>query len=306
MTLELELHQLVLSYAQLRIARPRAQARLMVSLAREGQKTPVLAVPHSAENGRYVLIDGYLRTGALRELARDTVQTVVLSLSEPNALLWHQTQESKQRRSALEEAWFLRALIETHGMSQVELARKLCRTKSWISRRLSLCTILPEEVQNLVRDGRLCGYAAGRYLVPLARTNTESRKTLAKNMAAHELSTREIKRLYIAWKAGTAETRRRIEARPDLFSKAADELESMRPRPSGQHSDEPRATGATSLTEELVADLSRLASLCNRIRRKLGSEPRAEPLPESLDQAWRRTWNAIQSLAKNLETYAGQ
>ena len=304
--LELELHQLLLEYAKLRIARPRAQARLLVSLAREGQTTPVLAVPRSPEDGHYVLIDGYLRIGALRELKRDTVQVLVLSLSEPNALLWHQQQESKGRRSALEDAWFLQALIETHGMSQADLARKLSCTKSWISRRLSLITILPEDVQALVRDGRLCAYAAGRYLVPLARANTESCKKLAENAARHELSTREIKRLYIAWKAGTAETRQRIESRPDLFLKAADELESTQPGRPDRRRDETRATGAMSLTQELLADLDNLATLCNRLCKKLVFEPRTAPLPESINQAWSRTWRSIESLARNLEDHAEQ
>lgn len=309
MLLQLELHQLSLSYAGLRIARPQAEAQLMVSMAREGQTTPVLAVPKTPEGDRYVLIDGYLRIGALRHLKRDTVQAAVLSLSERNALLWHRQQESKRRRSALEEAWFLQALIETHGMSQGELARKMCCTTSWVSRRLALITILPEEVQELVRKGRLCAYAAGRHLVPLARANTESCKKLAKNIATHKLSTRAIKRLYVAWKEGDAQTRERIEAQPDLFLKAADEVESTRPRRSrrgGQRCDETTTTGEMSLTDELLSDLDRLAILCNRIHKKLGTEPRAAPLPESIHQAWNRTWQTIQTLARNLENHDRQ
>lgn len=308
--LELELHQLVLKYAKLRIARPQAQARLMASLARAGQTTPVVAVPSSPESQakNYILIDGYLRVAALGELKQDTVQIVVLSLSEQDALLWQKQQESNRRRSILEDAWLLQTLIETHGMSQADLARKLSRPKSWISRRLSLITILPDRVQALVRDGRLCAYAAGRYLVPLARANAESCERLAENLAKLELSTREIRRLYIAWKAGNPETKRRIEARPGLFSRAAKEVESIRP-----HQPETRRNGemthtmsAMSLTQELLIDLDELACSCDRLRKKLEKPPYDVPLPEPIRHAWARTWGAIETLARNLENHAGQ
>jgi len=303
--LELELHQVVLKYAKLRIMRPRAQAHLMASLARQGQMTPVVVVPLSTTHS-YSLIDGYQRVAALHELKRDTVQAVVLSLSEREALVWHQRLESNRRRSALEEAWLLQTLLEVHGMSQIDLARKLSRPKSWISRRLSLITILPERVQELVRTGRICGYAAGRYLVPLARANAESCEILAENLAKEELSTRQIKRLYVAWKAGNVEVKRRIEVRPGLFSRADDEVASSKSLRAEKRREETIAVGTMSVTEELVAELDEISTLCTRLGIQLKNRPRGAALPEPIGQAWKRTRRAIQTLTSHLEDHAGQ
>ena len=50
-------------------------------------------------------------------------------------------------RSTLEEAWLLEHLAKDEGLSLEELGRRLCRTKSWVSRRLGLRKALWPEVQ---------------------------------------------------------------------------------------------------------------------------------------------------------------
>ena len=61
--------QIELRYAALRVIDSGRQARLVASLAREGQHSPVLAVVE--EDDRYVLIDGYRRVTAMTSLGRD-------------------------------------------------------------------------------------------------------------------------------------------------------------------------------------------------------------------------------------------
>ena len=57
--MELEFHQMAMRYEGLRVSMPGFQARLMASLAEEGQLNPVLVVEREDEGGGYVLIDGY-------------------------------------------------------------------------------------------------------------------------------------------------------------------------------------------------------------------------------------------------------
>lgn len=94
---------------------------------------------------QYVLIDGYRQVAALERLGQDTVLAVEASMSEYEALLWHHQQTRERSRTALEEAWLLRALCEQHGQSQAELSRRLGRPESWVSRRLALLTCCPRK-----------------------------------------------------------------------------------------------------------------------------------------------------------------
>jgi ParB/RepB/Spo0J family partition protein len=143
--MQIELSQLELTYAALRISQPAAQSQLIARLCAVGQQSPVVvvAVDPPAVPERFVLIDGYRRVEALRQLGNDTVEAVVLALPAADALLWHRRQDASRRRTALEDGWLLRELREQHGISGVEIARRLGRSSSWVSRRLSLVDTLP-------------------------------------------------------------------------------------------------------------------------------------------------------------------
>jgi len=85
--MQLEFHQLERRLEHLRAHRPERQQRLLASLAASGQQTPVIVIA-TDQPGRYLLIDGYRRVRALEQLGRDTVEAVVWSLSEADALFW--------------------------------------------------------------------------------------------------------------------------------------------------------------------------------------------------------------------------
>src|SRR5580700_6052347 len=84
--MRLEFHQLERRLEHLRVRRPERQRRLLASLAASGQQTPIIVVP-AEQPDRYLVIDGYQRVAALEQLGRDTVDAVVWSLSEAEALL---------------------------------------------------------------------------------------------------------------------------------------------------------------------------------------------------------------------------
>lgn len=220
--MELEFHQLSMKYSGLRICLKGMQSRLTASLASEGQLQPVLVVAAPCEEeAMYVLIDGYRRVAALRDLGRDTVESLVLPLEESAALIFRHCQESVHPRTALEDGWLLRELIELHGMSQAEISCCLQRSDSWVSRRLSLVRELPEAAQALVRQGDLCAYGAMKYLVPLARAKASACQELAHHLSGRRTSARDLEQLYASWKRGDPEQRRRVVSNPQLFLKAA-------------------------------------------------------------------------------------
>src|ERR1035437_7225679 len=84
--MRLEFHQLERRLEHLRVRRPERHRRLLALLAATGQPTPIVVVA-AEQPARYLVIDGYQRVAALQQLGRDTVEAVVWSLSEVEALL---------------------------------------------------------------------------------------------------------------------------------------------------------------------------------------------------------------------------
>jgi len=264
--MQIEWHQIELKYQRLRIVDARFQARLMASLVTDGQQRPVLMVesPETISEQRYVLIDGYVRVAALRRLGRDTVDATVLPTDEVEALFFAHRLDGQRTRSMLEQAWLLRELVEEHARTRAMLARELGRTMSWVSRRLALVRILPDEVQEAVRSGRIPAHAAMKCLVPLARANTAGAIQLARRLGKEPVTVRQIERLYGAWRAGDGEQRERILAEPRLFLKTIEELERHQAGDGISASGLPGAMGAKEHAQALLGQLRVIRAGCRR------------------------------------------
>jgi ParB family transcriptional regulator, chromosome partitioning protein len=85
--MQLEFHQLERRWEHLRVRRPERQRRLLASLAASGQQTPIVVVAPVNQADRYLVIDGYKRIAALEQLGRDTVEAVLWSMSEAEAVV---------------------------------------------------------------------------------------------------------------------------------------------------------------------------------------------------------------------------
>jgi len=277
--MEIEFHQLETKYAGLRIADAPRIARLVASLCAHGQQQPVLVVRGGRPADgleRYVLIDGYARVAALGELKRDSVQATVLALAEAEALLLAFRLERNRVRSAIEEAWLLRELIEGHAMAQRALGPLLGRSPSWVSRRLALIGVLPAGAEEAVRAGTLPAYAAMKYLVPLARANAAACTQLVTQLGRQRLSVRQLARLYAGWRAGTATQRQAIVERPWLYLDLDEKQDASAVPPDP----------GTEREQRLLRDLGVLAALCRRVREALRERETDLPWPTVLRYAW--------------------
>lgn len=277
--MELEFHQLDRKYAGLRIADAGRTARLVASLCAHGQQQPVLVVRGAADAGgieRYVLIDGYARVAALGELKRDMVEATVLELSEAHALLLAFRLERNRARSVIEEAWLVRELVQAHAITLGNLGAWLGRSASWVSRRLALVEVLPAAAEAAVRRGTVVAQAAMKCLVPLARANAAQCERLVANLGTRRLSVRQMARLYVGWRAGTAAQRAAIVARPLLYL----DLEEKQTAPPAP------ADPGTEREQRLVRDLGALAGICRRARQALRERETDLPWPAVLRYAW--------------------
>jgi ParB family chromosome partitioning protein len=227
--MQLEFHQLDRRWEHLRVRRPHLQRRLMASLAESGQQTPIVVVLSPGQRDRYLVIDGHKRIAALQQLGRDTVEATVWAMSEAEALLLDRSLRFSSQETALEQGWLLSEMEQRFGYGVDELARRFDRSVSWVSRRLALVELLPETIQQQVREGAIAAQLAMKYLAPVARVNVEDCERMAAAFVQHRCDTRQAGQLYAAWRDGSRVVRERILAEPELFWKTQRQPPSTRP-----------------------------------------------------------------------------
>lgn len=257
--MRLEFHQLDRRWEHLRVRHPARQRRLLASLADSGQQTPIVVVAAEGEAERYIVIDGYKRIAALELLGRDTVEAVVWPMSEAAAVLLDRSLRLSEHETALEVGWLLAEMEQRFGYSLEDLARRFDRSVSWVSRRLALVELLPEAIQQQVREGKITAQVAMKFLVPAARQSLEDCRRMAAIFAEHRCDTREAGQLYAAWRRGSAAIRQRILEDPALFFKTQRQ-EKAPPGPAA----------------ELIRDLEMIAAIVNRAHRRLAGAEAVE------------------------------
>src|SRR6202046_653805 len=217
--MQLEFHQLDRRWEHLRVRHAARRRRLLASRADSGQQTPVVVVAAEGQADRYVVIDGYKRIAALEQLGRDTVEAVVWPISEAAAVLLDRSMRVSEHETALEVGWLLAELEQRFGYGLDELARRFDRSVSWVSRRLALVEVLPEPIQQQVREGKILAQVAMKFLVPVVRQSLEDCQRMAAIFVEHHCDTREAGPLYAAGRQGPAAIRKRILEAPELFFK---------------------------------------------------------------------------------------
>lgn len=279
--MEIDLHQLDLRHRDLRIVDGDRRRRLIGSLAEIGQQVPVVVV---ADGDRFVLIDGYLRVDALARLQRDRAIATTWSVPELDALVHHR-HLAVARRTALEDAWLL-GWLRAHGLSMEQIARRLCRSKSWVSHRLGLLDALATAAQDRVRAGTVPPHGAMRYLVPFARANKAQCERMLAQLGDARVSDRELAALYAAWKRADRAGKQRIADDPLLFLKA---WAAMQAAPS----DDAEAAGS------LLKDLTTLAAIAWRASRRARDD--GGPPTTAVTRAHRAASEAFAALGATLE-----
>ena len=280
--MQLEFHQLDRRWEHLRVRQPHRQRRLIASLAESGQQTPIVVVLSADPGDRYLVIDGYKRIAALQQLGRDTVDATVWAMSEAEALLLDRTLRFSPQESALEQGWLLAEMEQRFGYGLDELARRFDRSVSWVSRRLALVELLPEAIQQQVREGLLGAQLAMKYLVPVARINVDDCERMAAAFVQHRCDTRQAGQLYAAWRDGSRVVRERILAEPELFLKTQRQPSAARP-------------AAVALERELEMAVA----ILHRASRRF-----ADALPEMDDRQQEQAQKRIESARRELDRMA--
>lgn len=195
-------------------------SELADSIRKVGVLQPVLVRPHG---DGYQIVAGERRWRAAREAGLENLPVRIINATETEALEIALI-ENLQREdlNAIEEARGYRRLLTDHQMTQSELADKVSKSRPAIANALRLLD-LPEEVQEMVYDGRL---TAGHARAVLAVPDEARRMALAAKVIEQGLSVRETENLARLYAAGQEERRPRA-AMPKSFKVVARQLRKL-------------------------------------------------------------------------------
>ena len=139
-----------------------------------------------------------------------------------------------------------------------------------MSRRLALVEVLPDAIQQQIREGKILAQVALKFLVPVARQTVGDCEQMAAIFIEHHCDTREAGQLHMAWRKGSPSIRKRILEAPELFFKTQRQLA------------EKVATGTGA---ELIRDLEIMAAVVNRAQRRLAGAAVTELVLNCINQS---------------------
>ena len=201
-----------------KLFKPDELAELADSIKQNGVLQPILV---RKKGDSYEIVAGERRYQAAREAGLEEVPVIIREISDDDvfklALI-----ENLQRSdlSPLEEASGYRQLIKEKGLTQEELAKILSKSRSTITNTLRLLD-LPEEVQELVDEGRL---TAGHARAILAVPSDEGRVALAHKVVSEHLSVRQTESLAATFSVSQDADRPRRTPLPQSFKRAARQM----------------------------------------------------------------------------------
>ena len=218
---QIEIAHLDLKYSHTRIRNSNAAVRMSESMERFGQISPVIVVP--AKPFGFTLMDGYIRIGALKRCAKDTVKAQVWQCSEQDAMLQVLARTQDRKWEVFEQAVLIQELKIHFQFSHAKIAGFLGKAKSFVTRRLALLDSLDDKMREHIRTGALSVWSATRVLVPLARANPEHAAMLTENLAKEAISTRKLATVFKHYQKSNKKVRMEIVSRPHLFLKVLEE-----------------------------------------------------------------------------------
>jgi ParB family chromosome partitioning protein len=186
-----------------------ALAELQASIRENGLLQPLVVRP-SGRN--FELVAGERRLRALAGLERSSAPVIVRELSDEQMLLLALVENlQREQLNAIEEAVAYQQLIDGFGLTQVQVAERVGRSRSTVANSLRLLT-LPQEVQQMLGRGEL---SAGHARAVLSLEAETERLRLAKEIVKGGLSVREAEHRARGDAARETASRTSAEKRPE-------------------------------------------------------------------------------------------
>ena len=155
---------------------------LAQSISAQGVLQPLVVRKHPKFPNQYELVAGERRWRALKQIDVAQVPVVLRNVSD-NEILEVSLLENIQRENltVIEEAQSYQDLLQIHGYTQEELAKKIGRDRSTIANMLRLLQ-LPSALKNDLETGRISsGHARSILSLPNEGVQLEMRQRLLRN-----------------------------------------------------------------------------------------------------------------------------
>ena len=191
---------------------------LSESIKTQGVVQPIVVTPKG--DGHYTIIAGERRWRASKRAGLKVVPVVVREVSDDQKLLEMALVENIQRAdlNPVEEAEAYRSLGENFELSQEEIAKRVGKGRTTITNFLRLLR-LPQEVQDLLREGRL---TAGQARPLLSFGDARKQVELAERAVAEGLTARDLESLAAEPKeAPDSEKPKKAKEEPDVHTREA-------------------------------------------------------------------------------------
>ena len=169
---------------------PEGIASLAESIRRDGLLSPVLVRRIGLE--KYELIAGERRLRAVKILGRMQIEAIVVAAFDCDSAVLALI-ENLQRKdiSYLEEARACREILDIHGMTQDELARRLGKSPSTLANRLRLLNLSPAVLEFLAKNPLSERHARALLSIPDPDMQLNlAREALARRMTVKQLEER--------------------------------------------------------------------------------------------------------------------
>ncbi len=232
-----------------------ALSELADSIAQHGLIQPIVVKPNL--DGRYSIIAGERRWRASR-MAGLTEVPVVIKEADEQTLMEIALIENLQREdlNAVEEALGYRSLIDTYGLTQEEVAKKMGKSRSAVTNALRLLALNDNELEALRRGSISAGHA--RALLSCDDEATRAKMLIA---AADGASVRELEKTAADAKKAKSAAKTALQKKPTFYSEVELSLKNEMRRKVHIN---PSGNGKGTLTIEFFSD-DELAEFAKRL-----------------------------------------
>lgn len=232
-----------------------ALSELADSIAQHGLIQPIVVKPNL--DGRYSIIAGERRWRASR-MAGLTEVPVVIKEADEQTLMEIALIENLQREdlNAVEEALGYRSLIDTYGLTQEEVAKKMGKSRSAVTNALRLLALNDNELEALRRGSISAGHA--RALLSCDDEATRAKMLIA---AADGASVRELEKTAADAKKAKSAAKAAPQKKPTFYSEVELSLKNEMRRKVHIN---PSGNGKGALTIEFFSD-DELAEFAKRL-----------------------------------------
>ena len=173
-----------------KIFEEQALAELSASIKEHGVLQPLLVRPMA--DGSYRLVAGVRIYRAARMAGVTEVPVTIREMTDEEESIFALIENlHREDLNAIEEAQGIKTLIDTFGFTQEEAAQKVGKSRTAVTNSLRLLN-LPEDISNLVRDGKI---SMGHARALLSFEDAAEASRVAQLVVKDGISVRDVERL---------------------------------------------------------------------------------------------------------------